>query len=1098
MAGKETNLNSKSYDDALKKVKELYSNHEKLNKKLEEMKTTWGSISSTVLGISGSDWYEKVAKSTEDIAKQNKAYTEASDQLKNMGIALNNSVESMSKLSNSAKKVSITINKSQIETNLFNKLSKDFDGKQLKNKQEIEDISKKMMQMALEKKKLTAKDLEAMGVEKGMASSLLETHKDIVEQLNKKTIMPKQLEFLNVLGSEHLKQKYAQYIAENNIAGLIEEEGMQAALILSTSGEINDELKAGMVLHANSTKKVKEMAAAMRETEKTQFSLIKGLKSWGANLTTSVLKKITEFDNEIHDAQKNMGIMFTQNSAAMTDLTIKTARFGMSIKDTAVLMGVMSDTLNNTNFGLLAGAAEDLMMIQLATGMSAESLGTMAGEMMRMGSSSAEVKENIIEINSAAKMFGVNSKKALESISKNFTRFRTMGFQGGIDSLKKMTVLALRLGQNIDEIFDMAKKARNIEGAMEMAAELQLAGGSFANINPMDLLSAARKGPQELQKILGKMGSDIGKFDEKTGKMTFDPVDVDRLQIVANATGETIEGIQNRLMKMKQDNAKMNLMPDLKFDGLKDAAGNPIDPEGIKNLLSDSVNMSGKVLEGSLLDKEGIKDLSKLSQGELDKIMKKKAADDANLEEQAKQNQSLQASFEALKGAFLNIFTKLQPVIEWLTKVLQGISSIFSNSFVKWGVLAVALTVFAYRAVPSLVASLGSMWTGGRGMIAGIGRAFKAPLSSMKALFAKGMVSKGAGGGIAPTLPNAGGAKAGGGGIVGLSESLAKASKIGARIDKVGIKRLALAMVAILAPLAGIALIFGLLGGDPMILLALGLAVIELATALWIVSKLGKGVQLSGIIQLAIGMAIIGLAMIPFAFAASLMTGVDWVSVLIGVGLLTLIVIGLGLLGTFMLPLMPGLILMGIGMLLVSASLFLFGKSLIPLTEGLKVLATVPWDSFGGMFSALVKVAGGLMAFGFAGLVFLNPLMMIGMMSMIGTLMLISMILSPLAESLELGSEGLNGMAQGVLKLSDSLAKLDFEKLEKLKEFSENMVDAAAGGSIAEAMGKLADAMGNVGGGKSGGGEENKTITVNLMLPNGGVLQQVIADYNNK
>ncbi len=34
---------------------------------------------------------------------------------------------------------------------------------------------------------------------------------------------------------------------------------------------------------------------------------------------------------------------------------------------------------------------------------------------------------------------------------------------------------------NVDEIFDVAKRARNIEGAMEMASELQLAGGSFVD-----------------------------------------------------------------------------------------------------------------------------------------------------------------------------------------------------------------------------------------------------------------------------------------------------------------------------------------------------------------------------------------------------------------------------------------------------------------------------------------------------------------------------------------------------------------------------------------------------------------------------------------
>jgi hypothetical protein len=66
-----------------------------------------------------------------------------------------------------------------------------------------------------------------------------------------------------------------------------------------------------------------------------------------------------------------------------------------------------------------------------------------------------------------------------------------MGFAGGEKSLAKMVITAQKLNMNVDEIFDVAKKARTIEGAMEMASELQLAGGSFANINPMDLFAAA-------------------------------------------------------------------------------------------------------------------------------------------------------------------------------------------------------------------------------------------------------------------------------------------------------------------------------------------------------------------------------------------------------------------------------------------------------------------------------------------------------------------------------------------------------------------------------------------------------------------------------
>jgi mevalonate kinase len=99
----------------------------------------------------------------------------------------------------------------------------------------------------------------------------------------------------------------------------------------------------------------------------------------------------------------------------------------------------------------------------------------------------------------------------------------------------------------------------------------------------------------------------------------------------------------------------------------------------------------------------------------------------------------------------------------------------------------------------------------------------------------------------------------------------------------------------------------------------------------------------------------------------------------------------------------------------------------------------------------------------------------------------------PLGMALNLGGKGLDAMASGVMKLSDSLQKLDFEKLDKLKEFSSEMADAASGTAIAEAMGKLAEAMGKVGGGSSGsGGGGERNITIQLKMPNGRILEEHI------
>ena len=1089
-------IDPKAYGDALEAVKRITDNQKKMNKDLDKSMELWGSISNTVMGVSGSEFFEKVTKSTADIAEQAKAYKDASDNLAVMGNQLDMSFKKSKELNamrRAAAKINLNINESQMKENLLESVKQHMTEDSIADTKTIAKARDDLFEMAKKGQKIDKEKLKDLGIEVEKLSDVIKLTKQISNQLNKKTKLTGEFENLNVLGSDWVKQEYLTAIAEGKISKLVDKHGVGAALVLGTNKKINKVLGNSTIEYGESTKKVEELRQKTLEVEKSQFNLGKGLIKWADNLQTLVLKRMIEFDNVIHRVQKDTGIMFTQNKRDMTNLVTSTAQFGMSVEDTAKFMGTMSDTLNTTRFDLLSKATEDLKAVQLATGMSSESLGTMAAEMMRMGESSAEVKQNIIGVNVTAKMFGVNSKKALESISKNFVKFRTMGFQGGIESLKTMTALSLRLGQNIDEIFNMADKARNIEGAMEMAAELQLAGGSFSNINPMDLLSAARKGPQELQKILGQMGKDIGKFDEKTGKMTFDPVDRDRLQIVANATGETLEGIQNRITKMNQDNKKLDFMPSLQFDGFKDKNGDDITPEAIKAQLSDSIDMAGKVLKGSLLDKEGIKDLTKLSQSELKRIMENKAAQDANLEKQAKENQSLTDSFTALKDTFLNIFTILQPVIDVLTKVLQGLSAVLQITAVKWVVLAVALTLFAISAVPKLIGAIGMMggqfgklktlFSGGEGGI----------MSKIKGKFMAGKAGASPLSGAEDVANKSGSVKPkAGAGLREFAKNLQKVSKT--KIDLGGIARFALAIAMMLVPIAGIALIFGKLGGDPLILAVMGAALVGMAFSIKLMSEVGK-IDIKNITMMALAMAIAGAALIPFAIGAKLLTGTDWGAALVAVGILALIVVGLALIGGALVSSgigIVGLYAMAIGLVLVGGALLLFGLGMVQLGTGLQIMSNIDWAFVFKMVPALYLLSFGLMAFAFAGLMFVNPIIMIGMMLMVGTLAAIALTLVPLALALDMGSKGLDGMAAGVLKLNDSLQKLDFAKLDKLKDFSSAMASSSASGNMAEAMGKLAEAMGKVGGATAGGGgagTESRPIVIQLKM-NGRVLTE--------
>ena len=297
--------------------------------------------------------------------------------------------------------------------------------------------------------------------------------------------------------------------------------------------------------------KFEESSKELLSMNKEAFSLSKAVEDMAKNFAGDILPNMLKYDQVVSDAGKNFGFIGMKTMEASIDMAIlgdKAARFGMSVEETTAMMGSLGDKLGTIDRKYLTNAVGHFVAIEKATGASMEEITTIGSEMMMVGKSAEQVESYFEGANKTAKMLGVNTKKVLQGVARNIDKMRQMGFQGGEESLTRMVATADRLRMNVDEIFDVAKKARSIEGAMDMAAELQLAGGSFANIDPMSLLAAARKGPKELQKILTQMGGDIGRFNDD-GEFEIDAIDADRMQMVADATGQSVDSISKMIQK---------------------------------------------------------------------------------------------------------------------------------------------------------------------------------------------------------------------------------------------------------------------------------------------------------------------------------------------------------------------------------------------------------------------------------------------------------------------------------------------------------------------------------------------------------------------
>ena len=507
------------------------------------------------------------------------------------------------------------------------------------------------------------------------------------------------------------------------------------------------------------TDEVKTLQSQIDLNGKTVLDWGKGIDKILSNLTKgfrpdNIKANLFDFDKIIHETQRNSGIMVADTIAheqAFTNLNTRAATFGLSIQDSANLMMGLSRGLHSTNFDVLSDAANDLAAMSTATGLSIDEVGELSSQMMFFGKTAKDVSKYSEDVMKSSYKYGVSGKKILQDINKSLPNIRALGWQGGADALQAMAMQAERLGLSVETLVDSSKKLRTLESSLETSADLALMG---LNINPLQLLGAARKGGQDYLNMINQLGAGIGKFNKVTGEMEFNPLDYDILSQRAEAVGISVQDLQKQITKSAQDNQKVRLLPPGLFKGLK--------PEEQAFLLDSMKMKDGKLVNFKIGD---LTNVSQLSATAVKAAAETTAKNKETLELQAQNNMHFQQSVDGLKGSIMSIFTFLQPIIDKLTGMVQG----FAQSFSKWPFVLKA--VFAGG-----VGLIAAVYSAGKQILAGyyFGIGFNKAaaggggfLGGIKALFKKN-----------PGLPGGGFTQTGGQQFTGDTQQAEKVSKL--------------------------------------------------------------------------------------------------------------------------------------------------------------------------------------------------------------------------------------------------------------------------------------------------------------------------------
>jgi len=215
------------------------------------------------------------------------------------------------------------------------------------------------------------------------------------------------------------------------------------------------------------------------------------------------------------------------------------ARLGSSIEDLRTVQVGFADETGRAKI-LTDDMLENVIAMGKGTALGISQATQLAGQFELMGYNVRATMDYVQGVVDSSERMGVNTTKVLKKVNENFKVLQKYTFQDGVAGFAKMAQHAEKFKYNMTDVLDSAEKARTLEGAVDLAAQLQVMGGEFAKTDPFEILFLSRNDPAAYAKKINEMTKGIAGF-RKNAEGAFEtyisPMDIDRLEKVGQALG---------------------------------------------------------------------------------------------------------------------------------------------------------------------------------------------------------------------------------------------------------------------------------------------------------------------------------------------------------------------------------------------------------------------------------------------------------------------------------------------------------------------------------------------------------------------------------
>jgi hypothetical protein len=212
-------------------------------------------------------------------------------------------------------------------------------------------------------------------------------------------------------------------------------------------------------------------------------------------------------------------------------------KFGYNMGDISKMYVSMADTSGRFNF-----MSQETLNKSFATSRAfvgtLDDLGKLMGEFEKIGLGSDDTIKSIDRTGRSSLSLGLNSKKTTELLKGDLGKLNEYGFKNGVDGLNRMVQKSVEFRMSMKEVFTIADKVMNPDGAIELAANLQVLGGAMGAFNdPMQMMYMATNNVEGLQDALIGAAGTLATFNTEQGKFEITGVNLRRAKEMAAQMG---------------------------------------------------------------------------------------------------------------------------------------------------------------------------------------------------------------------------------------------------------------------------------------------------------------------------------------------------------------------------------------------------------------------------------------------------------------------------------------------------------------------------------------------------------------------------------